>query len=57
VLREAELVTEQRSGRERYYSLHPGPLVELLDWLHPYEKFWRERVRALRNVLEEVEEA
>jgi DNA-binding transcriptional ArsR family regulator len=53
VLRDAQLISEQRAGRERYYSLQPQPLVEMLDWLHPYEKFWRERVRALCKVLEE----
>jgi DNA-binding transcriptional ArsR family regulator len=53
VLRQAGLVSERKSGRERHYRLEAGPLVELQDWLHPYERFWRERLTALRNVLDE----
>ena len=54
VLREARLVSERRAGRERRYELEPGPLVELRDWLDPYERFWRDRLTALRDVLEEL---
>ncbi|AYY12095.1 transcriptional regulator [Actinobacteria bacterium YIM 96077] len=54
VLRDAELVSEHRVGRERRYQLEARPLVDLQDWLHPYERFWRERVKALRDVLEDM---
>ncbi|HUN38096.1 MAG TPA: metalloregulator ArsR/SmtB family transcription factor [Trebonia sp.] len=54
VLREAGLVSERKSGRERHYQLEPQPFAELDEWLHPYEKFWRERLRSLRDVLEEM---
>lgn len=53
VLREAGLVTDRKRGRERYYRLEPGPLVELRDWLEPYEEFWRDRLAALRTLLDE----
>ncbi|WP_433190559.1 ArsR/SmtB family transcription factor [Actinoallomurus sp. CA-150999] len=53
VLRQAGLVSERKNGRERHYRLEAEPLVELQDWLHPYERFWRERLTALRNVLDE----
>jgi DNA-binding transcriptional ArsR family regulator len=53
VLRQAGLVSERKNGRERHYRLEAGPLVELQDWLHPYERFWRKRLTALRNVLDE----
>ncbi|MBV9383969.1 MAG: helix-turn-helix transcriptional regulator [Streptosporangiaceae bacterium] len=53
VLRDARLVSERKAGRERHYSLEPRPLLELRDWLNPYEKFWRQRMRALRDALEE----
>lgn len=43
VLREAGLVSERKVGRERHYQLEPRPLVDLQEWLHPYERFWRER--------------
>ena len=53
VLRDAGLVSERRVGRERHYRLEAGPLMELQGWLHPYERFWRARMRALRDVLDE----
>ncbi|TYK53273.1 ArsR/SmtB family transcription factor [Actinomadura decatromicini] len=55
VLRDAGLVTEQRNGRQRIYRLEPGPLRELSEWLHPYERFWRERLSDLRRLLDEEE--
>ena len=54
VLREAGLVSERRAGRERHYQLEPGPLMDLREWLGPYERFWRQRLKALRGVLEDL---
>ena len=54
VLREAGLVSERKAGRERYYQLEPQPFADLDEWLHPYERFWRERLTALREVLEDM---
>jgi DNA-binding transcriptional ArsR family regulator len=53
VLRSAGLVSERRAGRERRYQLDPRPLMEVRDWLDPYEQFWRDRLNALRDVLED----
>jgi DNA-binding transcriptional ArsR family regulator len=53
VLRDARLVTERRAGRERHYQLEPDPLMELQDWLSPYERFWREKMANLRRLLDE----
>jgi len=53
VLRDAGLVTERRSGRQRLYQLEAEPLRELVDWLSPYERFWRDRLSGLRQVLDE----
>lgn len=53
VLREAGLVTERRDGRRRVYRLEPGPLRELSEWLTPYERFWREKLSNLRELLDE----
>lgn len=53
VLRDAGLVSERKVGRERHYRLEAAPLVELQEWLHPYERFWRGRMKALRDVLDE----
>ena len=54
VLREAGLVSERRAGRERHYRLEAGPLIELQDWLHPYERFWRAHLKSLRETLEDL---
>ncbi|MBY8872500.1 metalloregulator ArsR/SmtB family transcription factor [Micromonospora sp. PLK6-60] len=52
VLKDAGLVTERPAGRQRLYALRPEPLRELADWLTPYERFWRERIAGLREVLD-----
>ncbi|MBX7553807.1 metalloregulator ArsR/SmtB family transcription factor [Streptomyces sp. NPDC004232] len=54
VLREAGLVSEQRSGRRRIYRLEAAPLAEVQDWLHPYERFWRERLKGLGDLLDRM---
>jgi DNA-binding transcriptional ArsR family regulator len=56
VLREAGLVAERRQGRERRYSLQPQPLAEVSDWIHQYDHFWRTRLAALSNYLDEQDE-
>jgi DNA-binding transcriptional ArsR family regulator len=53
VLRRSGLVREEPRGRQRIYHLEPVPLAEVNDWLHPFERYWRERLRALRDVLDE----
>lgn len=55
VLREAGLVSERRDGRHRLYSLEPVPLVRVRDWLDPYERFWRDKLSALRHLLDDTE--
>ncbi|MHC3472909.1 ArsR/SmtB family transcription factor [Streptomyces sp. 7R007] len=54
VLRDAGLVSEQRSGRQRIYRLEAAPLADVQDWLHPYERFWRERLRGLGDLLDRM---
>ncbi|MEU6411572.1 metalloregulator ArsR/SmtB family transcription factor [Microbispora sp. NPDC046933] len=54
VLREAGLVSERRDGRRRLYRLEAVPLVRVRDWLDPYERFWRDRLSALRHLLDDT---
>jgi DNA-binding transcriptional ArsR family regulator len=49
VLREAGLVHERRSGRQRLYRADPAPLADLRAWL---EEYWDERLDALRELAE-----
>lgn len=54
VLREAGLVSERRSGRRRIYRLEAAPLADVQDWLHPYERFWRDRLNDLGDLLDRM---
>ncbi len=53
VLRRAGLVRDEPSGRQRHYHLTAEPLADVGDWLHPFERFWRGRLRTLADFLEE----
>jgi len=53
VLRRAHLVQDEPVGRERHYHLTTEPLEQVSEWLHPFERFWRERLRAFADVLED----
>jgi DNA-binding transcriptional ArsR family regulator len=53
VLKDAGLVAERRAGRQRLYTLRPQPLREVADWLGPYERFWRGKLKDLRQVLDD----
>ncbi|TMR06962.1 helix-turn-helix transcriptional regulator [Nonomuraea turkmeniaca] len=56
VLKDAGLVSESRQGRERHYRLEAAPLMEIRDWLSPYERFWREKLANLTDLLDEMED-
>ncbi|MGH6653830.1 MAG: ArsR/SmtB family transcription factor [Actinocrinis sp.] len=53
VLKDAGLVVESRHGRERHYALDATPLREIAGWLTPYEQFWRHRLGALADYLDQ----
>ncbi|WP_309297783.1 metalloregulator ArsR/SmtB family transcription factor [Dietzia sp. NCCP-2495] len=55
-LREAGLVEERAEGRHRYYRVSAAPMAGLVDWLSPYERFWRGRLSALGDVLDEMDD-
>jgi DNA-binding transcriptional ArsR family regulator len=47
VLRDAGLVRERKSGRERIYALDAEPLAIAYDWFAHYTKFWEDRLLRL----------
>lgn len=55
VLRKAGLVRDEPSGRQRQYFLVAAPLAEVGEWLHPFERFWLDRLSALATLAEEIE--
>ncbi|EID10586.1 ArsR family transcriptional regulator [Mycobacterium xenopi RIVM700367] len=57
VLRDCGLVAEDKQGRFRRYRVNPEPLRQISAWLSPYERFWRERLAALADVLDEMEDS
>lgn len=57
VLKDAGLVNERKQGRQRYYQLEAEPLQEVWDWLTPYERFWREKLAGLSQLLDKQDGA
>ncbi len=56
VLRESGLVEVRRNGRERIYSLTPGRLRPVFDWMSHYQAFWPARLDSLRELLERADD-
>ncbi len=52
ILHEAELVAEQKRGRERLYRLRPETLAEVADWADLYRRFWKTSLENLKRHLE-----
>ena len=55
VLREANLVSEERTGRERLYQLSPRPLQTVAGWIAGYRSFWLDSLDNLKRILEAEE--
>ena len=53
ILREAELVTEIKVGRNRLYELNAGPLKDVDDWLAHYRHMWQHQLRNLKRFVEQ----
>jgi DNA-binding transcriptional ArsR family regulator len=58
VLRQSGLVEVDKSqpefdARVRIYSLRPGPMAELRDWLNETEALWTEQLTSFKKHLEE----
>ena len=52
VLRDAQLVREERDGRQRVYQLTPGPLRDVSQWINSYRDFWQTNLLGLKRHLE-----
>jgi DNA-binding transcriptional ArsR family regulator len=52
VLRQARLVVDLRTGRERVYSIDPAPLQSVLGWLAGYRAFWQASLNQLKRNVE-----
>lgn len=52
VLADAGLVKDRKVGRETRYRLDPEPLLELKRWLAYYERYWENKLSALKRFVE-----
>ncbi|MNJ62087.1 Transcriptional repressor SdpR [compost metagenome] len=55
VLAGAGLVKNRRVGRETRYCINPEPLQELKEWLAYYERYWENKLSALKRYVESNE--
>src|SRR2546423_15234649 len=53
ILREAELVSEIKVGRNRLYELNAAPLKNVDDWLAHYRHMWQHQLRNLKRFVEQ----
>jgi DNA-binding transcriptional ArsR family regulator len=53
ILREAELVTEIKVGRNRLYEINAAPLRGVDDWLGHYRHMWQHQLRNLKRYVEQ----
>jgi DNA-binding transcriptional ArsR family regulator len=53
VLRDAQLVSEERLGRERMYRLEPQKLQRVAGWIEGYRGLWQRNLESLKRYLEE----
>jgi len=54
VLKEANLVGEERAGRERVYELRPAALMQVVGWIEGYRAFWQRNLGNLKRYLEDT---
>lgn len=52
LLRQAHLVNEARTSRQRVYSLNVAPLKTVDAWLNQYRAFWETSLTSLKVVVE-----
>jgi DNA-binding transcriptional ArsR family regulator len=51
ILPECELLKQEQTGREIYYSLNAKKMKEVSDWLKRFEQLWEDRFDQLDKVL------
>ena len=56
VLRESGLATVRVDAQRRIYRLNPEGLREVDHWLAPFRAFWEERLDAMEQTLDAMED-
>ena len=52
VLKSADLIRVSTAGRERINHLNPAALKAATDWLAWFDRFWDDRLAALKSAVE-----
>ena len=52
VLKDADLISERREGRQRIYRLRPKPLADVASWVDEFQTFFEARLDALADHLD-----
>ena len=52
VLKDADLLSERREGRQRLYQLRARPLAEVANWVDEFQTFFEARLGALADHLD-----
>lgn len=53
ILEQAELVSAQKKGREKIYTLHGERLKEIEDWLQYFHLYWDNKLAQLQSLVED----
>lgn len=54
VLREVGIVSVQKVGKSRLYSLNPVELKIVHDWVKPFERFWSQQLDRIKERAERI---
>ena len=54
ILAECEMVKQEVSGREIYYSINSKKLKEVDKWLQPFREMWEDKFSQLDTVLKNI---
>jgi len=56
VLKEVNLVSERRIGRQRMYRVNAEQLKPIHDWVAYFERYWDQQLNRLEEYLNEIQE-
>jgi DNA-binding transcriptional ArsR family regulator len=51
ILTECELLTQEQSGREVYYTFNPKKMKEVADFIEPFRNMWDDRFNKLESIM------
>jgi len=54
ILTECQLLKQEQSGREIYYSFNPTKMKEVADFIEPFRKMWDERFNKLETIMKKT---